>query len=62
MDTTQKGKTIPVTDRGGLYSCETSRIAHYLDSHRADGDEFGSLALRPHFTPRSLPVLISVKG
>jgi hypothetical protein len=25
-----KGKAIPVTDRGGSYGCETSRLPHFL--------------------------------
>jgi hypothetical protein len=34
-----KSKTIPVTGRGGLYSCEMLRIPHCLDSWLTDGGE-----------------------
>jgi hypothetical protein len=33
----KKGKAIPVTDRGGPESCETSRLPHFLDSELRDG-------------------------
>jgi hypothetical protein len=32
-----KVKAIPVTDRGGLYGCETSRLPHFLDTRLTDG-------------------------
>jgi hypothetical protein len=32
-------KAIPVTGRGGLYGCKTSRLPHFLDSQLTDGGE-----------------------
>jgi hypothetical protein len=32
-----KGKAGPVTERGGLLGCETSRLSDFLDNHLRDG-------------------------
>jgi hypothetical protein len=50
----KKGKATPVTGRGGLWVCETSRLPHFLDSRLTEGGEV-SLTLRPSFTPRKIP-------
>jgi hypothetical protein len=50
-----KGKTIPVTGRGGPYGCETSRLPHFLDSRLTDGVEVVSLTRRPPFTLMKIP-------
>jgi hypothetical protein len=56
-------KTIPVTGCGGSWSCETSRIAHFLGNRLTDGSEVVSLMCRPQFTPQKhFLVLIYVKG
>jgi hypothetical protein len=34
-----KGKDIPVTDRGGPWGCETSRLPHFLDNRLTEGGE-----------------------
>jgi hypothetical protein len=52
---TFKGTAIPVTDDGGPYVCETSRISHFLDSLLTDGCEVASLTRRPPFTSRKIP-------
>jgi hypothetical protein len=44
-----KGKAIPVTGHGGLQSCETSRLPHFLDNRLTDGGEVVSLTRRPLF-------------
>jgi hypothetical protein len=46
-----KSTSIPVTGRGGLYGCETLRIAHCLESLLTDGGEVISRKRRPRFTP-----------
>jgi hypothetical protein len=51
----RKGKTIPVTGRGGPWGCKTSRLAHFLDSRLTDGVEVVSLTRRPLSTPRKIP-------
>jgi hypothetical protein len=56
-----KGEAIPVTDRGGPYSCDTSRLSHFLDNRLTDGGDV-SLTRRPPFIPRKFLVLISVRG
>jgi hypothetical protein len=33
----QKSKNIPITGHGGLYSCQMSRILHFLDNWLTDG-------------------------
>jgi hypothetical protein len=48
-----RGKAIPVTDRGGPYSCEKSRLPSFLDNRLIDGGEFVSLTHRPLFTPQA---------
>jgi hypothetical protein len=30
-------KAIPITGRGGLYACETSRIPHFTDNLHIEG-------------------------
>jgi hypothetical protein len=45
-----KGKAIPVTGRGGPWSCETSRLPHLLDSRLTVGGKVESLTRRPPFT------------
>jgi hypothetical protein len=53
---------VPVTDRGGPYGCETSRLPYFLDNRLTDGDEVVSLTRRPPFTPTGrFLVLISVR-
>jgi hypothetical protein len=49
-----KGKTIPVTVRGGPQGCETLRFPHFLDNWLTDGCEVVSLTLRPPFNPRNI--------
>jgi hypothetical protein len=51
----KNGKAIPVTGREGPYSCETSRLSHFLDNQLTDGGEVVSLTCRPPFTPRKIP-------
>jgi hypothetical protein len=43
-------KAIPVTDRGGLQGCETSRLPHFLNNLLTDGGEVVSLTRLPRFT------------
>jgi hypothetical protein len=50
-----KGKAIPVTGRGGLQGCETSRLPHFLDNQLTNGGEVFSLTLRPSFILRKIP-------
>jgi hypothetical protein len=38
-----KGKSIPVTGRGGPQGCETSMLPHFLDNRLTDGSEVDSL-------------------
>jgi hypothetical protein len=45
---------IPVTDRGGLYGCEMSRIPHCLDNRLTDDCEYVSLTHRLRFTLRNI--------
>jgi hypothetical protein len=49
-----KVKAIPVTGRGGLYGCETSRFPNFLENRVTDGGEVVSLKRRPPFTPRKI--------
>jgi hypothetical protein len=53
--TAEKGKAVPVTDRGGPYGCETSRLPYFLDNRLSDGGEVVSLTRQPPFTPRKIP-------
>jgi hypothetical protein len=39
----RKGKAIPVTGRGGTYSCELLKNARFLDNRLTDGGEVVSL-------------------
>jgi hypothetical protein len=45
-------KTIPVTDRGGPQSYETSRLPYFLDNRLTDGGEVATFSHRPPFTPQ----------
>jgi hypothetical protein len=45
-----KSKAIPVTGRGGLFECETSRLPNSLDNRLTDGGVVFSLTSRPLFT------------
>jgi hypothetical protein len=47
-----KGKSIPVTGRGG---CQTSRFPHFIDNLLTDDGEVVSLTSRPPFTHRKIP-------
>jgi hypothetical protein len=38
--------------RGGLQSCEKSRLPHCLDNRLRDGGEVVGLTRRPRFTPQ----------
>jgi hypothetical protein len=63
VNNNNKGKTIPVTVRGGPYGCETSRFPHLLDSKLINGGEIVSVTRRPLFTSIKIPdVLISIRG
>jgi hypothetical protein len=44
-----KGKAIPVTGRGGLQVCESSKIPHFLANLLTDGAEVVSLTRRAPF-------------
>jgi hypothetical protein len=57
-----KGKAVHVTGRGVPQGYEKSRFPHFLDSRLTDGGEVVSLMRRLPFTPRKIPLLISVRG
>jgi hypothetical protein len=40
-------KATPVTGHGGPYSCETSRLSHFLENRLTDGGDVVSLTVRP---------------
>jgi hypothetical protein len=65
-EVTKKSNTIPVTFRGGLYSCEMLRIPYGLHSRFTDGGDNAGLARRPRSTRQQhsllVSVLISVRG
>jgi hypothetical protein len=42
----KKGKSIPVTGRGGPLGCASSRLPHFLDSRLTDSGEVVSLLRR----------------
>jgi hypothetical protein len=46
---------MPVTSRGGLWGCETSRLPHFIENRLKDGGEVVSLTRWPPFTPRKIP-------
>jgi hypothetical protein len=48
----KKCTAIPVTDRGGQYGCETSRLPHFLDNRLTDG---GKVVIRKRWPPFSPP-------
>jgi hypothetical protein len=54
-NTHEKGKAIPVTDRGGPWDCEKSKLPHFKDNPLTDGGEVINLTRRPPFTPRKIP-------
>jgi hypothetical protein len=54
--------TLSVTDRGGQYDCETTRLPHFPDNWFTDGGKVVNLTRRPPFTPERFLVLISVRG
>jgi hypothetical protein len=43
---------MPVTGRGGLQSCETSTIPHFLDNRITDGGKVVGLTRRLSSTPQ----------
>jgi hypothetical protein len=47
-----KSKAIPVTGRGGLYSCDMLRIPHCLDNWLTDGGKVVGPTHRPRSTPQ----------
>jgi hypothetical protein len=50
------GHLSPVTGRGGSYTCETSRLPHFLEKNRLrDGGEVISLTSQKLFTTRKIP-------
>jgi hypothetical protein len=50
-----KGKAIPVTGRRVPYSCETSRLPHFLDNRLTDDGKVVILTRQPPFTRRKIP-------
>jgi hypothetical protein len=46
-----KVKANPITDRGGPWGCERSRLTHFLDNRLTDGSEVVSLTCLPSFIP-----------
>jgi hypothetical protein len=44
-----------VRGHGGPYSCETSRLPHFIDNWLTAGGEVVSLTRRPPFTHRKIP-------
>jgi hypothetical protein len=58
----RKDEAIPVTGRGGPQRFETSRLPHFLHNRLIDGGEVVSLTRRPPLTPRTILVLIFVRG
>jgi hypothetical protein len=51
---TVRGKSVPVTGRGGSRCCEISKLQHGLDNRHTDGDKV-SLTRRSRFTYRKIP-------
>jgi hypothetical protein len=51
----KKGKSIPVTGRGGPQGCEKLRFSHFLDNRLTDDSETVGLTCWPPFTPRKIP-------
>jgi hypothetical protein len=49
-----EGKVIPVTGRGGPYSCETLRLTYILDNRLTDWGEVVSLTRQQRFIPRTI--------
>jgi hypothetical protein len=48
----KKGKTIPVTGRGGLEGCEMLSITYCVDKRLTDGGKTDSPMHRPRCTPQ----------
>jgi hypothetical protein len=55
MKKVNKSEVLPVTDLGGPFGCETSRLPHFLDNRLRDGSEDISLTCRPPFIHRKIP-------
>jgi hypothetical protein len=56
---------MPVTDHGGPYVCETSRLSHFLYNRLTDGVTSALGAGRPtclNLAPEGFLVLISLSG
>jgi hypothetical protein len=49
-----KSKAFPITGRGSLGDCETSRLAHCGHNRLTDGSKAVSLTYRPVSTPQKL--------
>jgi hypothetical protein len=47
----KESKAIPVTGRGGLFGCETSRLSHFPDNRVTEGGTIVSLTL---YSPETL--------
>jgi hypothetical protein len=47
-----KCKVISVTDLGGPYGCETSRLPHFLDNRFINGGKVVSITRQQLFTPQ----------
>jgi hypothetical protein len=54
----ERGKAIPVTVRGGVQSCQTSRLPYFRDN----GSEVVRLMCRKHFIPWKILILIYVRN
>jgi hypothetical protein len=50
-----------LTDLGGPYGCQTSRLPLFLDNRLTDGGEVVRLTHRPPFISRKFLVLLSVR-
>jgi hypothetical protein len=48
----KESRAIPVTSRGGIKGCETSKTPNFLDNRLTDSGEVVNLMLRPRFTPQ----------
>jgi hypothetical protein len=55
INESQESKDIPISDRRGLYGCETSMIPHFIDNRFRDGGEVVILKRRQRFLPRKIP-------
>jgi hypothetical protein len=50
----KESKAVHVTDPGGPYGCEMSRLPHFLQNRLKDGVKIVSLTSRPPFTRRKI--------